>query len=244
MSVTTKLRDILICFFGAIKKSKKSKYIFYHDIHSDVRFTDMSTPVDLFEKHIDIIRENNLEIVNKITKEEGQIAISFDDGWRGLLENIDIINKYQVPVTIFIISSYLGKQNYISENELKDLCVNPLVSIQSHTHTHPKLSSLSEVNLKLELSKSRKILQEICGTEISAICYPKGLFSEETIKRAEGVGYKTQYSSIPGAFYDEVFNNVKRRSLVQFASKKVFHSILKGGDNFLSFWYELKHIRK
>ena len=98
--------------------------------------------------------------------------------------------------------------------------------------------------LKLEFSKSKEILQEICGTEISSVCYPKGLFSEETIKSAEGVGYKNQYSSIPGAFYDEVFQNVKRRSLVQFASKKVFHSILKGGDSFLSFWYKLKHIRK
>ena len=244
MSVTTKLRDILICFFGAIKKSKKSKYIFYHDIHSDVSFTVMSTPVELFKKHIDIIRENKLEIVNKITKEEGQIAISFDDGWRGLLENIDVINKYQIPVTVFVISSYLGKQNYISERELKDLCSNPLVSIQSHTHTHPELYSLSEDNLKLEFSKSKVILQEICGTEISSVCYPKGLFSEETIKTAEGVGYKNQYSSIPGSFCDEVFKNVKRRSLVQFASTKVFHSILKGGDNFLSFWYKLKHIRK
>ena len=182
MFVTTKLKDILICFFGAIKKSRKSKSIFYHDLHSDVRYTDMSTPVELFEKHIDIIRENNLEIVNKITKEEGQIAISFDDGWRGLLENIDVINKYQVPVTVFVISSYLGKQNYISERELKDLCSNPLVSIQSHTHTHPELYSLSEDNLKLEFSKSKVILQEICGTEISSVCTPRDYFQKKLLR--------------------------------------------------------------
>lgn len=244
MSVKTKLRDILICFFGAIKKSKKSKSIFYHDIHSDVIFTDMSTPVELFEKHIDIIRENNLEIVNKITKKEGQISISFDDGWRGLLENIDVVNKCQVPVTVFIISSYLGEQNYISESELKILCRNPLVSIQSHTHNHPHLYSMSEADLKFEFSKSKEILQEICDTQISSICYPNGYFSLEVVKIAEAVGYKNQYSSIPGAFYDEVCKDVKRRSLVQFASKKVFHSILQGGDDFLSFWYKRKHIRK
>lgn len=244
MSVTTKLKDILICFFGAIKRSRKSKSIFYHDLHSDVRYTDMSTPVELFEEHINMIRENNLEIVSEITKQEGQISISFDDGWRGILENIDVINKHQVPITIFVVSSYLGKQNYISEGELKELCRNPLVSVQSHTHTHPELCSLSEDNLKLEFSKSKEILEEICTVGISSVCYPKGLFSKKVFKSAEDVGYKNQYSSIPGAFYDEVFKNIKRRSLVQFASKKVFHSILKGGDNFLSFWYKLKHIRK
>ena len=64
------IKNTIINLSALIKNSDDSKCIFYHDIHSDNRFTDMSTSVDLFEKHISIIRELGFEIVHEITKEK------------------------------------------------------------------------------------------------------------------------------------------------------------------------------
>jgi len=244
MAIATKIKNSLVYIFGMIKNSRKSKCIFYHDIHSDSCFTDMSTPSVLFEKHINIIRENGFEIVSEITKEEEQILISFDDGFKGVYENIEIINRLKIPITIFIVPSYLGSKNFITKEQLKELNNNPMITIQSHTLTHSDLPLLSSKILENELSNSKQILEEICGTDINSICFPKGLFSKKVVDIATKVGYARQYSSLPGNYYNEVFPTVKRRSLVQFSSEKEFLSILKGGDHFLNNWYTNKHFSR
>ena len=72
-----------------IYNNDDSKIIFYHDVHSDKKYTDMSTPMELFKEHIKIIKENGFEIVPKITKKKNQIMITFDDGFKGLYDNFD-----------------------------------------------------------------------------------------------------------------------------------------------------------
>ena len=73
----------------------------------------MSTSIGLFKRHIDIIRENQFEIVPEITKREGQIEICFDDGFQGIYENINIINDLEVPVRIFIVTSFIDKEDFL-----------------------------------------------------------------------------------------------------------------------------------
>ena len=85
MGLGNKIKNVLVYVFGMIYNSRKSKCIFYHDIHSDKQYTDMSTPIELFKKHINIIRASAYEIVSKITKTHGQIEICFDDAFLGLL---------------------------------------------------------------------------------------------------------------------------------------------------------------
>ena len=244
MDLKNKIKNTIINLSARIKNSDDSKYIFYHDIHSENRFTDMSTPVDLFVKHINVIRELGFEIVHEITKEKNQISISFDDGFKGLYENIGIINQLEIPVTIFVVSSFLDRDNFLSTNNLKELAKNKFIEIQSHTLSHSELPTLDSNSLQMELQKSKEVLESICDTEINSICFPKGLFDKSTIKESSEVGYNKQFSSLPGSYYSEVFPSVKRRSLVQFASEKEFKSILKGGDNILYYWYYKKHFVK
>jgi len=201
----------------------------------------MSTSVDMFVKHINVIRALDFEIVHEINKEKNQISISFDDGFKGLYENIGIINQLEIPVTIFVVCSFLDKDNFLSANNLKELAKNKFIKIQSHTLSHSELPTLDSNSLQMELQKSKEVLESICDTEINSICFPKGLFDKSTIKESSEVGYNKQFSSLPGSYYSEVFPSVKRRSLVQFASEKEFKSILKGGDNILYYWYYKKH---
>ena len=244
MDLKNKIKNTIINLSARIKNSDDSKYIFYHDIHSENRFTDMSTPVDLFVKHINVIRELGFEIVHEITKEKNQISISFDDGFKGLYENIGIINQLELPITIFVVSSFLDRDNFLSTNNLKELAKNKFIEIQSHTLSHEELPTLDSDSLQMELKKSKEILESICETEIDSICFPKGMFDKYVIKKALEVGYHKQLSSLPGSYHSEVFPSVKRRSLVQFAAEKEFRSILRGGDNILYNWYYKKHFVK
>ena len=244
MDFKKKIKKAIINLSAQIKKSQDSRCIFYHDIHSENKFTHMSTSIDLFVKHINIIRNSGFEIVHEITKEKKQIAISFDDGFKGLYENIEIINSLKVPVTIFVVSSFVGRDNFLCYNDLKEISKNEYIKIQSHSHTHLELPNLSSNDLHEELQKSKNILESICENKINSICFPKGLFNRLVVKKALELGYDNQFSSLPGSYHAEVFPSVKRRSLVQFAAEKEFRSILMGGDNILYNWYYKKHFVK
>ena len=110
----------------------------------------MSTPIDMFESHINIIRKNGFEIVSEITNPEEQIEISFDDGFKGIFRNIEIINRLKVPVTIFVITSSIGEDGFLSREEIRELSQNPFIRIESHTHTHRDLSLLSKKEQRIK----------------------------------------------------------------------------------------------
>ena len=78
MALSTRIRISIVSFASLFYFKKRSKVIFYHDIHSDKKYTEMSTPIEVFKNHIQIILENGYEIVAEITKPIGQIEICFD----------------------------------------------------------------------------------------------------------------------------------------------------------------------
>jgi peptidoglycan/xylan/chitin deacetylase (PgdA/CDA1 family) len=244
MTISNCIRIFFIRLAATFYISKRSKVIFYHDIHSNKKYTNMSTSIELFKKHINIIRENGYEIVNEITKPLGQIEICFDDAFLGLYDNIELIKELDIPIHLFVVSSYLEKENHINKEQL--LLLNNLtqIKISSHTQTHQVLNLASESLLKNELENSKNLLEGLLNNSVDTICYPEGKFNNRVVELAEGVGYKRQYSSLPGFYFNDFFPNVKRRSLVQFAAEKEFKAILKGGDHVLAFWYKFKHYNK
>ena len=243
MRIQSLIRKGIVYVIGSLKCSNNSKAIFYHDIHSDTKYTKMSTSVTLFEQHVQLISKMGYEIVHDITKDKGQIEISFDDGFLGLMDHIRLINKWNIPIRVFVISSYLGKKNHINKMQLQELASNPLFSIGSHTHTHSRLDEINSQEIRDELCISKSILEDVIGQEINTLCYPEGKFNTRIIEIAQELGYRKQYTSIPSSFKDELFNNVKGRSLVQSASNCELKSILKGGDNVLKSWYKIQHFK-
>ncbi|MBT3612627.1 MAG: polysaccharide deacetylase family protein [Flavobacteriales bacterium] len=242
MSLGAIFRQIIIAA-NQSSSYMKSRSLVYHDIHSDNCYTNMSTSLDMFIKHINIIREMGFKIVSEITKDEGQIQLTFDDGFLGIYDNISVINELDLPVKLFIITSFIGKPFHLDKNQLVELSNNPLITIGSHSHSHRRLNTLDKGELRYELTYSKKILEGLVGVPINDLCYPEGKFDKRVVKIARDVGYINQYSLIPGAFLTELFKNVRRRSLVQYANKKSFKSILKGGDDILERWYIKKHFK-
>lgn len=244
MAISSIFRIAIIRIASLFYVNKRSKVIFYHDIHSDRKYTEMSTPIELFKKHIDIIRGNGYEIVSEITSPYKQIEICFDDAFLGLYENIEIIKKLNVPIHLFVITSFMNKDKYINKEQLLELSKLNQITISSHTHTHQILSDISQGELLTELKKSKLILNDLLNSEMQSLCFPEGKFNKKVVKEAKELSYNKLYSSIPGFYYDEFLPNVKRRSLVQFAKEKEFRAILRGGDHILALWYKLKHFVK
>jgi peptidoglycan/xylan/chitin deacetylase (PgdA/CDA1 family) len=222
-----------------IRNKLTSKYIYYHDIHSDNKYTDMSTPVELFLKHIDLIRSKGYEIVTEITKSEGQIAIAFDDGFLGLHDNFHLLLEKKVPVTLYIVCDFLDKNEFISVDSLIEMLSTEFLTLGSHTCTHSNLAGRTEKEIANEIIESKNKLEEIFKIEIKSLCFPRGIYSDFVVEESLKAGYKCVFSSVPGDA--NLVDFVKRRNLVQHANAIEFKAILSGVMSLFSKRYVKQH---
>jgi len=155
-----------------------------------------------------------------------------------------LIKEQNIPINLFVISSFLEKENHINTEQLIELNKLKQITISSHTKTHKILNKLSSDEVKKELLLSKIELESILNKEVNVVCFPEGKFSDKVIKIAKECGYKKLYSSLPGFYFNEISSGVINRSLVQFSGKDEFKAILNGGDHVLTLWYKFKHFKK
>ena len=161
MEINNFIRNRLVRGMSFFTDSDYSKAIFYHDIHKKRKFTEMSTSIEQFKNHINLIRDLKFNLVPSIVNQYKEVEISFDDGFLGLYENINLLKELDLDLQIFITTSFLGKQNYIDKIKLEELSRLSFIKISSHTHTHRALNNLSEKDLREDLIKSKDILESI-----------------------------------------------------------------------------------
>jgi hypothetical protein len=209
-------------------KSRDSKIIFYHDVHlTDNKYTDMSTSITVFKSHIDEIRQNGFEIVHKIENKKNQIQICFDDGFKGIYDNKDYFIKEAIFPKIFLAIYLIGQEGYLSEAEIVEL-QSLGFHFESHAYSHLNLVSFTDEQLEYELGESKLFLEKLLKKTITEICFPIGYFSERVYNFSLKAGYSKMHSSIPGNYFQEDWNGVVNRNLVQFFSPKEVKFIIFG----------------
>jgi len=70
--------------------------------------------------------------------------------------------------------------------------------IDSHTLTHPDLTTLSGAALRHELVGSRKRLRELFGVRANFFCYPSGRYDQAVIAAVKDAGYLAATTTQPG----------------------------------------------
>lgn len=106
---------------------------------------------------------------------EKPVILTFDDGYAdNYTELLPLLERYGVKATIFIITDKIGAPRYLTAEQVRELADSGLVSIQSHTVTHPLLDTLSEEALRRELSESQLAIARLTGRVPTALSYPVG----------------------------------------------------------------------
>ena len=102
---------------------------------------------------------------------------------------------------------------------------------QSHTWSHVWLPQCEPAELEKELIDSKKWIEDLIGSPVSQLCFPRGLFSKRIYEKALDAGYLQLVSSIPGSIKQSVMPNVLSRILVQDYSPREFVAVLNGAMN-------------
>jgi peptidoglycan/xylan/chitin deacetylase (PgdA/CDA1 family) len=86
----------------------------------------------------------------------------------------------------------------MTAEELHNLTGDGLITIGSHTVSHPKLTSLSPAQQQAELHNSCQTLTEILGQPVTLLSYPHGDNDAETRQMARQAGYQLACASRNG----------------------------------------------
>lgn len=124
------------------------------------------------------------------------VAVTFDDGYKSILKIRATIKKYDIRPTVFVLSNpenahrveLDNKETFLSVADLRDLQKNGW-TVGSHTATHTHLKKLTPVQLKQEILGSKHALEKVFDTPVTAIAYPKGVYTDTIVHMVKDAGY-------------------------------------------------------
>ena len=123
------------------------------------------------------------------------IYLTFDAGYEnGCTEKIlDALKKHNAPAAFFLVGNYL-EQN----SDLVRRMVDEGHIVGNHTMHHPDMSKISDPDaFKKELQDLEALYRQITGKEMPRYYRPpQGIYSEENLRMAKELGYKTVFWSL------------------------------------------------
>ena len=139
------------------------------------------------------------------------IYLTFDAGYEnGCTEKIlDVLKKHNVPAAFFLVGNYIEKNA-----DLVRRMVDEGHIVANHTMHHPDMSKLSDKDaFSKELTDLENLFREVTGKEMPKYYRPpQGIYSEENLKMAKELGYKTVFWSLAYADWDNSAQPTKEKA--------------------------------
>ena len=144
------------------------------------------------------------------------IYLTFDAGYEnGSTEKIlDILKKQEISAAFFLVGNYIEKNADLVRRMVEEGHI-----VGNHTMHHPDMSRISEKEaFQEELEGLERLFLEKTGKELPKFYRPpQGTYSEENLKMAKDLGYKTVFWSL--AYVD--WNNDSQPTKEQAFSKLI-----------------------
>ncbi len=222
--------------------------LMYHDV-KEVPLNYFDVTVEDFAAQLDWLKSEgyttlSIEEFTEIVREQKEfpdksVLLTFDDGYLGIYKYATPeLEKRGMKATFFIVPDLVGIRDgeypYINRDELKELANNPLISIGSHTMTHPHLDELDSKTQAEEIEKSKKTLEKWIGKSVNSIAFPFGAYNKYVIREVKKAGYDVSFA-------------VQDRGLVhelpRYSIPRFYVGLEFGKDNLGKFKYYVEHYK-
>jgi peptidoglycan/xylan/chitin deacetylase (PgdA/CDA1 family) len=185
----------------------KCMVLAYHAVSAGER-TRFAHQMDVLLRHVKPVSAG----VESLPGAGGRFAaLTFDDGLENIIENaLPELKKRGIPSTLFIVTDTLGQnrtwehlggddtrnEKVMSEEQLRRL-PSELVTIGSHTMTHPLLPKIDKRQVIQELLGSRVKLEKMLEREVKLFSFPYGESNESVIEACRESGYGRVFTALP-----------------------------------------------
>jgi peptidoglycan/xylan/chitin deacetylase (PgdA/CDA1 family) len=174
--------------------------LMYHSIGGDDTLP-ANVPTDRFRQHVTHLVEHyevvDLPAVVDATTGTKRVALTFDDGFANVCtEVLPVLREYGVPATAFVCPGFvdgtdpqlverrlgvpsLAPDLMLSADQLRAVAGSDLVTVGSHTRTHPDLTAIDDPGRRTdEIEGARETLEAQFDVTVDRFAYPYGPFDE------------------------------------------------------------------
>lgn len=189
---TVRLLVAAILVFSAVP-AQAATVLSYHGFdHSGLK---TSITPEVFEEHLKFLTQNGYNVVSLeelagyIDRREPfpprTVAITIDDGWRSLMRGFALLQKYDLPFTLFLPMEYVANpasKRTLSMADVEALRAYPKASFADHSYSHSKRlmsprikrGATSTSFIEKDIAKSRQRYRQVFGGETRFFAYPFG----------------------------------------------------------------------
>ena len=222
------MHNVLILNYHSIDVGKSSAEYHVDPVYSVTRAA--------FEEQMALLKELKIpvvslaEVVSHVKKRQRWhrhvVCITFDDGFLTDYEvAFPVLQQYNFPATFFItIQNQTSPERW---QQWKRMAAAGF-SLGSHTVSHPYLSLLPEVEIRRELTESKKIIEQETGAEVTFLAPPYGRYNRQLIKIAQECGYEALLTTNVGVNrYNADLFQLKRWTVRRKTSLKAFKRMVQ-----------------
>lgn len=155
---------------------EKGKVLMFHSIGGSK--TDFNISVEHFTQILQELKKDNI-----VKLEDWQschspfVAISFDDVPENFYHNaFPLLKEYDIPFTLFVNTSLLDKDGFITTAQLKEMASCELCTIGSHGELHDEYQKFSASEALNDLRRSKAKLENIIGKPVDLYAFPYGSY--------------------------------------------------------------------
>lgn len=216
-----------------------SRILCYHSVGTPEWGVNDVTPAQ-FRRQIAVAREAGYSFAPAADVAAGTagpraLAITFDDGLASVANVAPFLRDEGIPWSLFMVSDWAeGRDGFGVEglfmdwDEVARVAKDPLVTIGSHSVSHPRFRYLEREQAEHELRASREAIRERIGLDVDTFAIPMGQ-SQDWPAPFAGIaadaGYSTVYAQ---ADANRPANTVPRTFITRWDSPRVFRAALGG----------------
>lgn len=192
---------------SSVTESQAVPILYYHSVMREVG-NELRMPPDQFEAQMAYLQDHGYQSVTLDqlyqvkyfggTLPAKPFVITFDDGYEdNYMTAFPVLKKYGFTATVFIVSSYINGEGFMSWPQLKELLANGW-EIEGHTVNHPYLSKIDAATVLSELKGSKGQLEKGLGHSVDFFAYPYGDFNDEVVQAVKNAGYVMAFTTERG----------------------------------------------
>ena len=174
---------------------KSNIVLCYHSVSDEgwrfsTKRSDFEKQMNYLSKHYNFVSLDDL-ITGKA--KSPSVAITFDDGYKNLLQNAcTVLSKYKIVPTVFVIGEPRHANRTELQNNLELLDQKDLNNLRElgwqigyHSKTHADLATLELDALKIELDSNKSYRY---------FAYPRGFYSDKLISILKSSCYEAAFT--------------------------------------------------
>lgn len=181
--------------------------LMYHEVEpGDVATKRYTVSTDAFEAQLRRLRDGQYHtpILNHrfewpAAANRRSVIVTFDDSHLcHYTTSFPLLQRYSVGATFFVVTSFLDQDSeWMTRAQLRAMRDGGM-AIQSHTHTHRFLDTLTEAEVRDELKSSKQVLEDCLGERVTVLSCPGGRYNQRVFDVAAELGYQAVCTSVPG----------------------------------------------